>query len=87
MIYQQKLKGIMVAENRGCSLLSIGLSLGNMVAMTTTVSFVCFSTCTSSPIFPFSHGEIITFGRLLPDSSNDSVRVRCKLRRRLSSFL
>ena len=61
MIFQQKLKSIMVAENGGCSLLSIGLSLGNMVAMTTTVSFVCFSTCTGSPIFPFSHGEIITF--------------------------
>ena len=64
MIFQQKLKGIMVAENGDCSLLSIGLSLGNMVAMTTTVSFVCFSTCTGSPIFPFSHGEIITFGEV-----------------------
>ena len=64
MIFQQKLKGIMVAENGDCSLLSIGLSVGNMVVMTTTVSFSCFSTCTGSPIFPYSHGEINTFGEV-----------------------
>ena len=64
MIFQQKLNGIMGADNGGCSLLSIGLSLGNMVAMTTIVSFECFSTCTGSPIFPYSHGDIITFGEV-----------------------
>ena len=50
--------------NGDCSLLSIGLPLGNMVAMKTTISFECFSRCTGSPIFPYSHGEIITFGEV-----------------------